>query len=286
MSTYSYYAALKSGEMTALEVVDTIAELGAVHVEIVPLGYELSLEQPSLIHALRERASLHGLVISNYAVSANFSGLRGEAFEAEVLRLCREVDIAHALGAKRMRHDVASSQDTSMAHLMSELPKLAEACRRVADYAAGYGMVSSVENHGYYMQGSDRVLALLDAVGHPSFKTTVDIGNFMCADEDSVAAVKKMIGYASMVHLKDFYLRRTGEGAALLGEGWFRTASGNSLRGAIVGQGDIDMPAVLGVVKQSGYDGFISIEFEGLEDCRLGTRLGFEYARRLWDELG
>ncbi|MNC25700.1 hypothetical protein D3C75_737990 [compost metagenome] len=85
-----------------------------------------------------------------------------------------------------------------------------------------------------------------------------------------------------MVHLKDFYIRPQDRHP---GEGWFQSSGGNWLRGAIVGQGDIDMPRVLQLVKESGYDGYISIEFEGMEECRKGTRLGLEYVKRTWNEI-
>jgi sugar phosphate isomerase/epimerase len=126
------------------------------------------------------------------------------------------------------------------------------------------------------------VLTLVHAVNRDNFKTTIDIGNFMCVDEDSVAAVKRNIGYASMVHLKDFYLRPSYRNP---GEGWFRTASGNYLRGAIFGQGDIDVWEVLRVIKHSGYDGYVSIEFEGMEDCLVGAKSGMDNALRIWNEV-
>ncbi|MNC62580.1 hypothetical protein D3C75_1126150 [compost metagenome] len=85
-----------------------------------------------------------------------------------------------------------------------------------------------------------------------------------------------------MVHLKDFYIRPQDRHP---GEGWFQSSGGNWLRGAIVGQGDIDMPRVLRLVKDSGYDGYLSIEFEGMEECRKGTRLGLEYVKRTWNAI-
>lgn len=53
------------------------------------------------------------------------------------------------------------------------------------------------------------VLLVIHATDRPNFKTTLDVGNFMCADEDPVVEVKKNAPYASMVHIKDFYLRST-----------------------------------------------------------------------------
>lgn len=281
ISTYSLYQALGSGEMSVADVIDYIAELGADHAEIVPLGFDLTKE-PALIEIIRSRASERGIELSNYAIGAGFADLDDEAFAAEIERVKREVDIAAALGVKRMRHDVASSPDTSIGHFLRELPRLTDACRQIADYALQYGITTSVENHGYFIQHSDRVKALVQAVDRPNFRTTLDVGNFMCVDENSAVATAANIGIASMVHVKDFYYRPSYRAS---GEGWFGTSGGNWLRGAIVGHGDIDMPQVLRIVKESGYDGYISIEFEGMEHCRLGTRLGFEYIKRLWNGL-
>lgn len=281
ISTYSLYNAHKTGEMTILDVLVYIASIGGEHAEIVPLGFNLT-ETPNLIEAIKKQAQESGIELSNYAVGANFSGLNDEQFEQELVRLKREVDIAAALGVKKMRHDVASSQNLSITNFLQELPRLAKACQAIADYAATFGITTSVENHGFYIQHSDRVQALVQVVDRPNFKTTLDVGNFLCVDENPLAAVANNISLASMVHIKDFYYRLATENP---GEGWFKSANGNWLRGAIVGHGDLPITQALRTVKESGYDDYISIEFEGLEDCRLGTRIGFDFVKRVWNEL-
>lgn len=281
LSSYSLSKAMQAGQMTVLDAVDWIAAHGGEHIELVPIGFNLH-EQPELIGRLRTQAEQAGIDISGYAVGANFITADDAAYEREIRRVMGEVDVAAALGVRRMRHDVASRTDTSMKRFMTDLPRLADACRRVADYAQTLGVTTSVENHGYYIQASDRVQALLHAVDHPSFRTTLDIGNFMCADEPPVAAVSKNIAYASMVHVKDFYWRSAAGPDP--GQGWFRSASGAYLRGAIAGHGDIPLLDALRVIKRSGYDGYISLEFEGLEECRLGSEIGLNNVRRLWNE--
>ena len=281
ISTYSLFGATKTGEMTLLDVIDYIANIGGEHVEIVPLGITLT-EHPELVQQIVERAASRGIEISNYAVGGNFSGKSAAEVTEEIERLKGEVDVAAALGVSLMRHDVASSQDISMAHFLEELPVIANACAEVADYAATKGITTSVENHGYYVQASDRVQALVNTVNRPNYKTTLDIGNFMCADENPVVAVAKNIGLASMVHLKDFYLRPAADNK---GEGWFRTSHGNYLRGAIVGDGDIPMREVLRIVKESGYDGYLSIEFEGMEECKRATKIALDNARAIWNSI-
>ncbi|MFC5450566.1 sugar phosphate isomerase/epimerase family protein [Paenibacillus aestuarii] len=281
VSTYSLYRALQSGEMDILGVIDWVADQGVEHVEIVPLGFPLE-SQPELADSIREKAQSRELDISNYAIGANFLTDSEEAYAQEIARVKKEVDTAARLGVKRMRHDVARSQDNSIGHFNRELERMAAACREIADYAAQYDIVTSVENHGFFVQASDRVQALIHAVNRSNFRTTLDIGNFLCADEDPVAAVKNNLPYASMVHIKDFYRRPSYLNP---GEGWFRSTSGSYLRGAIVGHGDVDIREVLRTVKQSGYDGYLSLEFEGMEECKNGTKIGLANIRRIWNEV-
>ncbi|MBP1962710.1 sugar phosphate isomerase/epimerase family protein [Paenibacillus aceris] len=281
VSTYSLFQALKSGEMDIMAVIDWIADQGGEHVEIVPLGYDLP-GNFELADQIRQKAESRGIEISNYAIGANFLTDSEEAYLKEIERVKSEVDLAARLGVKKMRHDVAQSADRSIANFNKQLERMAEACRQIADYASNYGITTSVENHGYFVQHSDRVQALIQAVDRPNFRTTLDVGNFMCADENSVAAVKNNISYASMVHIKDFYLRPSHQNP---GQGWFQTLQGNYLRGAIVGHGDIDMREVLRVIKSSGYDGYISLEFEGMEECKTGTLIGLQNIKRLWEEM-
>jgi sugar phosphate isomerase/epimerase len=281
VSTYSLYQALKSGEMSIMAVIDWIADQGGEHVEIVPLGYDLpgNLE---LADAIREKAKARGIDISNYAIGANFLTESEDDYLKEIERVKGEVDLAARLGVSKMRHDVAQSADLSIRNFNANLDRLAEACRQIADYASQFGIVTSVENHGYFVQHSERVQALIHAVDRANFRTTLDVGNFLCVDEDSVAAVTNNLPFASIVHVKDFYVRPSYQNP---GEGWFRSSHGNFLRGAIVGHGDIDMREVLRVVKSSGYDGYISLEFEGMEECKKGTLIGLQNIRRLWDGI-
>lgn len=283
LSSYSLYQDILAGKMTILDVLQWSAENGAEHMEIVPLGFSL-VEQPDLINAIVNKASQLGLELSNYSIGANFIQPNDQAYELEIARVMGEVDTAHALGVKLMRHDVASRpiEENDVINYSKDLPRLIEACQGVADYARSYGITTSVENHGYYIQHSDRVQALVNGVNRENFRTTLDIGNFMCVDENSVAAVKNNLSIASVIHLKDFYLRPSNQ---FPGEGWFPTLSGNYLRGAVVGQGDIDMWEVIAVIKHSGYDGYLTVEFEGLEPCKWGSKTGLDNVRRIWNAV-
>ena len=282
LSTYSLRQAIQKGEMDVLRCIEWIAANGGEHVEIVPDGFSLS-ETPELIGRILAKVKETNLAISSYTISADFVQPDRAALQKEIERIRKEVDVARQLGVQCMRHDAAwrPIPECSVAQFEKDLPSIADACRSVADYAQKYGITTSVENHGYFVQKSDRVQRLVNLVGRDNFRTTLDIGNFLCVDEDPVAAVINNVSFASHVHFKDFYVRPS---TADPGEGFFKTISGKFMRGAIVGQGDVDIRSVTRIVKSSGYDGYVSIEFEGMEDCRLGSRIGMANLRRFWNE--
>ena len=277
LSSYSLHQAIRTEQMSMADMIAWAAEHGCEHAEIVPIGFVMT---EALADECKEKARACGIELSNYAIGANFLKGSEEEYEQEIARVMHEVDMAARLGVHRMRHDVASSEDLSIANFNRQLDRLAAACRRIADHAAQYDIITSVENHGFFIQHSDRVQALVHAVDRPNYRTTLDVGNFLCVDEDPLSAVKKNLPFASMVHIKDFYYRPAG---SELGAGWFKTSNGNYLRGAIAGHGDLRMREIIRAIKASGYDGYLSLEFEGMEDCRTGAEIGLNNIRRLWE---
>lgn len=285
LSSYSLLPAIKAGEMTVLDVIQWIADNGGEHMEIVPYGFTL-VDNPILADAVREKAKSSGIDLSNYSIPANFVQETDEAFDAEVARVKEHVDLVVRLGMKHLRHDVTAfripQEQMTIEWFEQSLPLIVQGSGLIADYAAQYGITTTIENHGFSVQASDRVQRVLLEVNRPNFKTTLDIGNFMCADEQSIIGVKKNLPYASLIHFKDFYFRpydqHPGDGE------WFKTVHGNYLRGAIIGQGDIDIRRIVKLIKGSGYDGYITVEFEGMEECRLGSKIGMDNLRRLWEE--
>jgi sugar phosphate isomerase/epimerase len=57
------------------------------------------------------------------------------------------------------------------------------------------------------------------------------------------------------------------------------------LRGAIFGQGDVDVWEVLRMIKSFGYEGDLSLEFEGKETCEYGARIGLHNIRTLLEKV-
>lgn len=286
LSTYSLVSELRDEKMTVLDVIQWIADNGGEHMEIVPYGFSV-VDNVELADQIKEKAASLGIELSAYSLPANFVQETQEAFEEEVERLKKHVDIVNRLGIKIMRHDVTAftlpKEDMTIHYFDKHFSKLVEGSQLVADYAAQFGITTTIENHGFNVQTSDRVQRIIHAVNRENFKTTLDVGNFLCIDEDPLVGVKKNIKYAATVHFKDFYIRPYYENP---GDGvWFRTVNENYLRGAIVGHGDLNIREIMKIVKRSGYDGYLTVEFEGMEDSKIGSKIGMDNVRRLWNEV-
>ena len=282
LSSYSLSRAIGSGNMGILEAIDWIANEGGEHIEIVPGAFDIHAEKmPEKIAA---RAKEAGIDVSSYTIGANFLQPDAEARAAEVARVKSEVDIAARLGVRFMRYDAGwrPIPEATVENFEKDLPFVADGCREVADYAVKYGITCSVENHGYHFQGAERVRRLVNLVGRPNYRTTMDVGNFVCADDDPVSAVRTNIGIASFIHFKDFFRRTAGNPP--VGEGWSRTRGGNFIRGTIVGHGDVELRPIVKIIKDSGYDGYVSVEFEGREDCVWGCHVSLANTRLLFAE--
>ncbi len=136
-----------------------------------------------------------------------------------------------------------------------------------------------VENHGFFCQDSVRIEKLMCGVNHKNFGVLFDMGNFLCADDDPAKALGILAPYIFHCHAKDFHFKA---GTVFNpGEGWFQSRAGNYLRGAIIGHGDVPLVQCIRLLKKMGYDGVLSIEFEGMEDNLTGLRIGLANLRRL-----
>lgn len=268
VSSYSFSQAMWDGRMTIMDVIPKAKELGYDGVEIVR-GGQTDEEMRSLALQLKAQSEEYGLPIIAYMVGADFlkNGL-----ENEIKRLRGEAEIAALMGAPRMRHDSTGGEDAKGKKYTVEeaLPIVAAGYRGVTEFAAGLGVHTMIENHGYFFQDSCRVKKLIETVNHPNFGWLMDMGNFMCADEASVDAVKVASPLAVHAHAKDFHFKAKGE--YVPPQGWFSTRGGNALRGAIIGHGVVNVPECLKILREAGYDGWLSVEFEGMEDCLMALK--------------
>lgn len=272
VSSYSY-SALGTDDFSRMRLAKEMGFDGIEYAEISPADGVDKAEHARQLKALSDEMSFP---ITNYAIGADFIN---RDVDSEIERLKGEVDIAEILGVKTMRHDASGGPEGerfSLTGFEKYLPTLAKGCRAVTEYAAQKGIKTSVENHGFYCQQSDRVEALMKAVDHENFGWLVDIGNFMCADENSIDAVKVGAKYAVYAHVKDFYFVDKSEPKP---DGYFDTRGGNHICGSVLGDGVVPVKECIDIIKAEGYDGWITLEYEGQESPLTGVQKGLEFLK-------
>lgn len=296
LSSYSLDREIESGRTTLFEAIDWAAENGAECLELVPFAFRFDDAETGeinyeLIDQVKKHAAKAGIALCNYSVLADFCK-EGEALEKEIARVCHEVDIAAALGLSQMRHDVSGFRrpqaENTLPYFEKWLPVMAGAAKRVCEHGREVGVMTLIENHGFFANGCDRVERIIDMVNDDNYGLLLDTGNIVCVDEDASVAASVLAPRTKMVHLKDFYIRTRDPGDAKLFDcagTWFRSRGGKYLRGSILAQGDLDVYAMLSALKHAGYDGDIVIEFEGLEDAKYACAVGMQNARRIWSEV-
>ena len=273
VSSYSFQQLISAEKETQLSIMKIAKDMGFDGIEFIDLDPPEGVSEAQYAEMIREESEKLSLPVTAYTISANL--LKDTGVDAEVERICRKVDIAKILGADKLRHDAAWSVPDDIrafAGFEQLLPVLVDGCRRVTEYAQAKGITTMIENHGFFCQDSERVEKIINGVGNANFGILLDIGNFACADENSALAAGRLAPYIKHVHAKDFHIKN-GNGYDP-GSGFFKSRGGNYLRGSIIGHGDIPVMQCLSIVKNSGYDGYVSIEFEGLEDCIKGIEIG------------
>jgi len=280
-STYSLRTAIQAGDLDVWGVFDWLAENDADHIEIVPLANLGFTVTPDLAEALAAKAQAVGLDVSCYTFGASFIDRSAAEYEAELARVRAEIDNAARMGTKLVRHDVASrpADQATDERFEQDLPLLVEACRQIADYAGQYGITTMIENHGFYVQGARRVLRLHHEVARGNFRLLVDTGNFYPVEFDNTLnAIAQCAPFAGMAHIKD-HLIRTAAPESL--EHWRERDHGIYTQATIAGDGNIGIPQAIKSLQDAGYDGYLSLEYEGPDEARYANRKGLDNLRSI-----
>lgn len=281
VSTYSLWRWRSDFGKTLEDTIDFVADNGAAAIEFSGLDDKAKDNPLKRAAELRNYATKRGLAVPSYCVGAELL-VPADKQKETIAQVKRDIDIAAELGAKSMRHDVTrgwgdhSKGVPGKQNFNTALAYIVPAVREITEYGATKGVKTTLENHGFYMQASTRVEQLINMVDHPNYGLTIDMGNFLCANENPIDAVTTMVKYAFMAHVKDFHIKPKEQAPNV---GWIHTPTSVAIRGAIVGHGNIDIPRQLRILKEAGYNWYLSLEFEGLEESSFGVKTGLEWLR-------
>jgi len=279
VSSYSFSKYARETKCGYHDICDIAKEIGFEGIEFINLNSLCACpggDEMKVALDIKDHCAKIGLEIISYTVNGNFLS---DDLPAELKRLRSCVDITVTLGAKVMRHDAAWGPRPLFRYgYRDAIAEIAPHIRSLTEYAESRGVKTCTENHGRFFQDAERVKELIEAVNHPNYGWLIDIGNFMGVDGDILEAVRLASPYIFHLHAKD-NLYKTG--SEIAPDGWSRTRGGNYLRATVPGHGVVPIQQCINIVKEAGYDGYVSLEFEGWEDNLLALKSGYAYLRKL-----
>jgi len=169
--------------------------------------------------------SIYGLAVSNNFTCADED--RGNQEEAAR----RWIDAAAVLGAPAIRVFAGMASGLSADGMLG---KCVASLAASAAAAAERGITLGLENHGGL--SADQAVRLMDDVGSPHLRMVLDTGNF---PDDALGSIEKTASRAVYVHAKTYAF----DGA------------GNETR--------LPYERIIEILEASGFNGYLSIEFEG-----------------------
>jgi len=254
VAAWSMHKAFFAGEMTMMQQPEFCASVGIHGLELVNRFFE----SPQYGYLNRFKKACADNNVEILLIMCDDEG--DMASEDKKLRMQsaknhhKWVDIAEVLGCHSIRCNSGHAQPGDK----EAIKRAAESFTELCDYAAQADINVIIENHGGLSSYPDDLVELMETVGKPNFGTLPDFGNFP-EEVNKYEAVKKMMPYAKAVSAKCYdFDDKTGV------------------------ETKIDYEEMMKVVLDSGYNGWVGIEFEG---GRLSEREGVIACKKLLEKF-
>jgi D-psicose/D-tagatose/L-ribulose 3-epimerase len=179
-----------------------------------------------------------------------------EVRRAAEARLREIVDCTHAVGASQVAGPLQQvlGQFSGTAPTEKERERAREVHRAVGDHAAERGVVVALEAvnrfESYFANTMGDLAAYLDTVDHPSITGMYDTFHANLEERDPVAALTENLRHVAHIHISE------------------------NDRG-VPGRGHVAWAETFAAIRESGYDGWLTIEAfgRGLPDLAAATKI-------------
>jgi len=246
-------------------------DLGCEGVELLDMFWKDEEEKRGAPDLLAEA----GLVLSCYSLSNDFAHDDPAKRREQIDYMKAGIDDVAMLGTKISRIFGGSPKEGMSYEKARDY--IIEGIEASAEYAATKGVVLALENHGRLCGKADQVLDLIAAVGSDHFRANPDLANFTGVGDDPVEATRKLAQYTVHVHCKDILVVPPDQ----VTEGERTRSDGTALRGVALGEGSVDLAACLDALREAGFRGFLSLEYEGREDPKTGVPKSVQHVKEL-----
>jgi sugar phosphate isomerase/epimerase len=275
ISAWSFHQSLHTGRLRQVDVPERSAKLGFKHVELLerflqptPPGRlaRLFFRRPALdgrtsqpdysSKALRELRSARlrrGVRLVCWAIDTDLTLINAEARRAQLAHIATALEAARYLGAPLVR--LTSGGEAGD---VASVGRAIDMLRNIAVVAASSGIKLAVENHFGLSENAQVLAEVITAVKQPHVGTCLDFGNFGAGQAE--AGLQLLAPLAIHAHAKSREFAPGGEEA------------------------HIDYRSALETLQATGYNGAISIEYEGEGEAAEGIRQTRALIERYWRE--
>jgi sugar phosphate isomerase/epimerase len=243
LAEWSFHRALFANEMTNLEFPQITRELGLEGVEYVNQFFKDKAKDEKYLAELKKITKNEG--VENVLIMCDGEGMVGHPEKEERNKTVENhkkwIDAAAFLGCHSIRVNAGSRGE------FEEQQKLAaDGLRLLCEYGETKKINIIVENHGGLSSNGEWLSGVMKMVDHKRVGTLPDFGNFTINREtgeeyDRYKGVELLMPFAKGVSAKSKVFN----------------ASGN--------EANMDYYRLMKIVDDSGYKGFVGIEFEGQE---------------------
>lgn len=215
-------------------------------IEIEASLYFSRVDDIAYFREFKKRCNDYGvrcLFISN-VWSGNLAGLGNTSPKAMAERYYRWVDLCAFLGCHSLMVNINGRKGDREVLKQNAI----ESLRILTEFSAKQNVHIITENHNWYSADPYWLSDIMDAVNHPYCGLNVDLGNFcgkgwrsgICEEPfDFYEGVKLLMPYARAVSAKTMHFDEDGN------------------------ERNIDYYRMLRIIKDSGYDGYLGIEYSG-----------------------
>jgi sugar phosphate isomerase/epimerase len=262
LAEWSFHRTLEAGEMDNLDFpVRAMQEFGIDCVEYVNRFFMDKARDTAYLTELKQRCDDHG--VKSGLIMCDDEGDLGAVDEAQRKQAVENhhkwVEAAKFLGCHSVRVNARSEGSYD-----EQMQRAADGLRQLSEFAAPHAINVIVENHGGLSSNGAWLAAVITQVGLRNCGTLPDFGNFGIApgeEYDPYLGVQELMPFAKGVSAKSHAF----------------DAAGKEVR--------IDYLRMMKIVLDSGYRGYVGIEWEGdtpgeAEGVRLTQRLLAELNRK------
>jgi len=249
----------------------THIEFGVIHGQyfVNGLGYDPAVSLQSNPRELRRYLEQKGLQVSQIDAAFPMMGPDGSTFGVPYVQ--QAIRFAAEIGCPIV--DTTDGAFKTEGYSDEEVFRIAcENYKQCLSWAEDYGITINIETHGPYTTNPDFLERLFEHFESPHLRFNFDTGNTYISGKDPLDYLKRFRKYVSHCHIKDV---SPGLAAAVRGE---ETGIGCSEVPVGGGVNAENIKKCLEFLKQTGWDGVVSIECYGADE---NIRKSIEFLRPL-----